>query len=486
VKVSGEPARFDSDMSAQGTGEVVELLPTDGASKWLLQPGCVSVEGRSWNVPARYEIGEMLGSGAYGAVCEAWDAQEQRKVAIKRVDGVYQDSVTSKRILREVAILSHLRHRHIVQIFDLPPLDQCEVLYIVMELCDTDLRKVCMNSRGVSLAQARKLTHGLLVGCSYLHSAGIYHRDLKPANCLVNRDCSVKIGDFNLSISVQPTSLNGAVSVAGGGGGGGLDNPQDDPGDRLRLRRTLTTHVASRWYRPPEVILRLGYTEAMDVWSAGCIIAELFCALNEDGRRPKRGALFPGDRDPWLSAASNESTDLEMAHAGDQLSVIFDILGTPSEAQLEALAHHDVDVVSYLGSYPTRLGRRLRMRLPPEASEEGLDLLEQMLCLLPGERISMATAVRHPFLDAVRGFPSGCAGNGCSVAPWACGDPEEWPHPTPVDIGLDEDELDRTASVISWHLQSHIQNFKSPPSPSQLLPRPSAGTVDRNGAGRRW
>jgi len=199
-------------------------------------------------------LGTLLGTGAYGSVCEAWDHVEGRRVAVKRIAGVFQSSAFCKRILREVAILSHLRHEHVVRMLDLPrpSSKRFEVLYIMMERCDTDLRKVCAHPQGVSIPQARKLAYGLLLGCRYLHSAGIYHRDLKPANCLVNWDCHVKICDFNLARTVADEGQYYLPSSNGG------SEEEDGTGVRRRpprLRRTLTAHVASRWYRPPEVIL---------------------------------------------------------------------------------------------------------------------------------------------------------------------------------------------------------------------------------------
>lgn len=147
-----------------------------------------------------------------------------------------------------------------------------------MERCDTDLRKVCKDEQGVTMPQVRRLTYGLLSGLKYLHETCVYHWDLKPANCLVNRsDCCVKIGDFNLARTVATAALEADALETG----------------RPQLRRALTKHVATRWHRPPEVILQLEYSEAMDVWSAGCIIAELFLALDVGPKGPRGGIIFP-------------------------------------------------------------------------------------------------------------------------------------------------------------------------------------------------
>eukprot|EP00747_Dinoflagellata_sp_TGD_P060847 gnl/TRDRNA2_/TRDRNA2_152234_c0_seq1.p1 gnl/TRDRNA2_/TRDRNA2_152234_c0~~gnl/TRDRNA2_/TRDRNA2_152234_c0_seq1.p1 ORF type:complete len:560 (+),score=83.08 gnl/TRDRNA2_/TRDRNA2_152234_c0_seq1:2-1681(+) len=430
-------------IEASAAIEGVSPLPEDPA----MDDGLGSSE--SWELPTHYQLGQLLGCGAYGSVREAWDCTKQRRVAVKRIEHVFQDSVHSRRILREIAILSHLKHKHVVQIYDLldPSIENgCDVLYIFMERCDTDLRKVCNNLRGVSLAQARQLAYGLFVGCSYIHSAGVYHRDLKPANCLVNRiDCCVKICDFNLSRTVDPLAL--------GDSSDDLSPFSRDEADAsgeciTPLGRTLTRHVASRWYRPPEVILQLRYSEAMDVWSAGCIVAELFFALNEGGRRPKRGALFPGRKSDLLSSVdSYDSEEDEQDRSGDQLDVIFEVLGTPSKTEMEHIPSHAA--YKRVQEYPPRPGHGLRWRLPPEACESGLDLLERMLQLLPGNRITMAEALRHPFFDSVH----------------KKADEEEAAFaPGQLDIGFDEAELDGTVTAVPRWLRHEIGRFNPPES----------------------
>jgi len=407
------------------SSEVVAPLPTDGGLPWLQPEGTVS--NSPWHLPCRYQLGAILGAGAYGSVCEAWDHEEQRKVAIKRIDQVYQDAVHCKRILREVAILSHLRHPNVVRIYDLPKpvqVDKFDVLYFIMERCDTDLRKLCHNSAGVSLEQARKLAYGLLKGCKYLHAAGIYHRDLKPANCLVNRDCSVKICDFNLAVSV-----------------GSLKRQEERSrkrGSKHQLRRSLTAHVATRWYRPPEVLLQLEYSEKMDVWSAGCIIAEVFQLISHDGEhKQRRGAIFPGNRDAFLSACSENAKDDNL---GDQLSVIIDALGPPSGEDVMTLPVH---AQARLFQYPPRMGRGLRSRLPAQVGGEGLDLLERMLRFMPADRITMAEAVEHTFMEPLHSQV-----------------PAEDTDVGNIDIGFDEEELDRNFPMIPRTLAHEIDIFK--------------------------
>lgn len=451
-----------------GNGLQRVLEPADNEEHVPLLPGAgnsgATFDNRTleWKLPRRYRLGSILGMGSYGCVCDAWDTQARRRVAVKRIEGAFRNGVHCKRILREVAILSHLQHPHVVRVYDLPRLssqESSEVLHIVMEHCDTDLKKVCGHPRGVTRAQARKLAHGLLLGLRYLHSAGIFHRDLKPANCLVNVDCTVKICDFNLArtmekdpscalerpsphsygISRNASNSRGATSTTGAATKGSSKRAV------AASRRALTTHVASRWYRPPEVILQLPYSEAMDIWSAGCIIAELFLALNEGGQVPRHGALFPGNECYAFSHGghrSNETMDT-FADPGDQLDVIFNVLGTLTAKELESIP--SAAARAHLRSYPERRGSSLKARLPREVGEVGLDLVSQMLRVSPNERATAGEALQHSFFASVRN----CSKAATMVAAER------------VDLGFDEAELERTESMIPRRLIQEIDTFRA-------------------------
>lgn len=224
-----------------------------------------------WRIPERYEVRQLIGTGSYGHVCEAYDHKEKRVVAIKKIHRVFEDLVDCKRILREIAILTRLKHENIVKIIDIivpENLNKFDELYIVLEIADSDFKKLCRTPVFLSELHVKTLLYNLLVGLKYCHSAGIYHRDLKPANCLVNQDCSVRICDFGLARTVdKPT--------------GQLPNtPREEPENSSTksqlAKKQLTGHVVTRWYRAPELILlQENYTEAIDVWSVGCIFAEL-------------------------------------------------------------------------------------------------------------------------------------------------------------------------------------------------------------------
>jgi len=182
----------------------------------------------------------------------------------------------------------------------------------------------------------------------YIHSANVLHRDLKPGNLLVNADCELKICDFGLARGFTP--------------GGGASKSAGNQG-------FMTEYVATRWYRAPEIMLSFAnYTTAIDVWSVGCILAELL------GGKP----IFKG-RDYV-----------------DQLNQILHYLGTPSEDTLRRVGSPRAQ--DYIRSLP------IKPRVPfatlyPHANPLAIDLLSQMLCFDPAKRISCEQALNHPYLQ---------------------------------------------------------------------------------------
>lgn len=173
------------------------------------------------------------------------------------------------------------------------------------------------------------------------------HRDLKPGNLLVNADCELKICDFGLARGFETDP-----ELAKQAGAGGF----------------MTEYVATRWYRAPEIMLSFqNYTTAIDIWSVGCILAELL------GGRP----IFKG-RDYV-----------------DQLNQILHYLGTPSEETLRRVGSPRAQ--DYIRSLPYQ-PRIPFQRLYPQANPLALDLLERMLEFDPAKRISCEEALQHPYL----------------------------------------------------------------------------------------
>jgi len=323
---------------------------------------------------------------------------------------MFEDLIDCKRILREIAILSKLSHSHIVAIYDIPTpasMDSFEELYIVMEICDSDLKKLCRTDVTLTPLHINTLLYNLLVGLKYLHSAGIYHRDLKPANCLVNQDCSVKICDFGLSRAIgdEQPHLAALPNTPRGEGEEGENKSLPVVPATARLKRHLTGHVVTRWYRAPELILlQENYTEAIDVWSVGCIYAELLGML--DGIKTEdRGPLFPGSSCFPLSPDHKHKTDYKFHTRGkhDQLNMIFNLLGTPPEGDIEKLERDDAK--RYIKCFAARKGEGIKSKFG-HVQDQSCSLLEEMLQFNPRDRVTVDKALEHNLFGGVGEDPA--------------------------------------------------------------------------------
>jgi len=260
------------------------------------------------------------------------------------------------------------------------------------------MKKLVRTDVMLSPLHINTMLYNLLVGLKYIHSAGVYHRDLKPANCLVNQNCSVKICDFGLARAI------------GGEGAQADDKVQDEGSDQeipvgpgtVKKKRVMTQHVVTRWYRAPELILlQKGYTEAIDIWSVGCIFGELLQMQEEAIRFADRGPVFPGSSCFPLSPERKRGGSGGQKSRGknDQLEVIFGIIGTPSE-QDAALLEND-DARQYVRSFPTTRGDGVKARFPSVGSEAH-DMLDKMLRFLPHKRLTVQQALEHPLLESIR------------------------------------------------------------------------------------
>jgi len=381
-------------------GKAAPLIPKGPADRWKLPP--------------RYELRQLIGSGSYGSVCEAFDNEQKRLVAIKRIGHMFEDLVDCKRILREIAILGKLKNENVVKIYDIVApsnMNTFEELCMVMEICDSDLKKLCRTDVTLTQLHISTLLYNLLVGLMYLHSAGIYHRDLKPANCLVNQDCSVKICDFGLSraigieeqqhLEALPNTPRGEDDKTAAEPVTSLAPPTAVVPSTQRMKRHLTGHVVTRWYRAPELILlQENYTEKIDIWSVGCIYAELLGML--DGTKTEdRGPLFPGSSCFPLSPDHKHKTDYKYHTRGkhDQLNMIFNLLGTPPESDTELLERDDAK--RYIKCFQPREGEGLKSKFPL-VDDDSIDILGQMLQFNPSSRTAVKSALEHKLFAEIR------------------------------------------------------------------------------------
>ena len=269
-------------VSESGT-EVVHMPPrTIGANGYGPHGGAAARQTTPYNahsfkagnqtftVDTKYSLIRVIGSGAYGVVISSLDSSTQTKVAIKMVPRAFHDEVDAKRILREIKLLKHFRHENIVGITDMmPPLarnvEDFHDVYICNELMETDLHRIIYSKQPLTIDHAQYFLYQILRALKYIHSANVLHRDLKPSNLLVNSNCDLKVCDFGLA--------RGVLS-------------DEEMIGKPRNALLLTEYVVTRWYRAPEIMLACHeYAKPVDVWSVGCIFAELL------GRKP----YFPGD-----------------------------------------------------------------------------------------------------------------------------------------------------------------------------------------------
>lgn len=371
-----------------------------------------------WRLPERYRYRRLLGAGSYGQVCEARDLSSggEALVAIKRIPKVFDSIGDGKRILRELAILRKLEPSpYVVALLDVlvtEDVENFQELYLVLEHAGQDLRAVARCQPVFTERAAQKLLRDFFLGLSHLHASGVFHRDLKPANCLVRRGRkgSNEGADDALQWELKICDLGHARAV------GRESSTRDARPGGVRasagttMARSLTCHVATRWYRAPELILLQGnYTSAVDVWSAGCVAAELFRMLPDHDApcESQRGPLLPGDGcfplSPHLSPRVSEEVDNDLVVCGsrDQLALILNLVGSPSEEEVDEITGDAPSLVAktarrYLKSFPHQKPADLA-ELFPASSSTARELLGSLLQFSPKRRAKVEDVLAHEF-----------------------------------------------------------------------------------------
>ncbi|KDN48432.1 Pkinase-domain-containing protein [Tilletiaria anomala UBC 951] len=285
-----------------------------------------------------YQKIEKVGEGTYGVVYKAKDIGNNRIVALKKIRLEAEDEGVPSTAIREISLLKELRDPNIVTLYDI--IHQEQKLYLVFEFLDLDLKKYMDNvgSKGDGLGpdMVKKFTFQLVKGIYYCHAHRILHRDLKPQNLLIDKEGNLKLADFGLARAFG-----------------------------IPLR-TYTHEVVTLWYRAPEVLLgSRHYSTAIDMWSVGCIFAEM----------ASRVPLFPGDSEI------------------DEIFRIFRILGTPTDETWPGLKA----LPDYKSSFPNWRGKPLSEEVK-NLDPSGIDLLKNMLVYDPAGRISAKRALQHPYL----------------------------------------------------------------------------------------
>ncbi|CAN1254049.1 Mitogen-activated protein kinase homolog MMK2 [Linum perenne] len=303
--------------------------------------------GNYFEVPSKYVPPiRPIGRGAYGIVCAAVNSETHEEVAIKKIGNAFDNKIDAKRTLREIKLLRHMDHENVSfsfffsDIIRPPKKEAFNDVYIVYELMDTDLHQIIRSDQSLTDDHCQYFLYQLLRGLKYVHSANVLHRDLKPSNLLLNANCDLKIGDFGLARTTSETDF-------------------------------MTEYVVTRWYRAPELLLNCSeYTAAIDIWSVGCILAEIMTGE----------PLFPGT---------------DYVH---QLRLITELIGTPDDASLGFLRSDNAR--RYVRLLPQFTKQNFSTRFL-NMSPGAVDLLEKMLVFDPNKRITVDDALSHPYLSAL-------------------------------------------------------------------------------------
>ncbi|KAI9726803.1 MAG: Cyclin-dependent kinase catalytic subunit [Chrysothrix sp. TS-e1954] len=304
---------------------------------------------------------EKIGEGTYGVVYKARDlAHSGRIVALKKIRLEAEDEGVPSTAIREISLLKEMKDPNIVRLLNIVHADGHK-LYLVFEFLDLDLKKYMealpvadggrgkdlpdgstINLKGLGLGEAmvRKFMTQLVEGVRYCHSHRVLHRDLKPQNLLIDKEGNMKLADFGLARAF-------GVPL-----------------------RTYTHEVVTLWYRAPEILLGgRAYSTGVDMWSIGCIFAEM-CT-----RKP----LFPGDSEI------------------DEIFKIFRVLGTPTEDDWPGVTSFP----DFKPSFPKWV-RHYEVPLVSQLDDAGLDLLDALLVFDPARRISAKQAVLHPYFEVMQ------------------------------------------------------------------------------------
>lgn len=328
-----------------------------------------------------YSATKVIGSGSFGVVFQATVGETGEYVAIKKV---FQDKRFKN---RELQIMRMLEHPNIVQLkhcfYSAGEKPEEVYLNLVLEYIPETVYKVTKHysklKQPVPLIYIKLYMYQLLRALAYIHSRGICHRDIKPQNLLVDPQTQVlKLCDF------------GSAKI-------------------LVANEPNISYICSRYYRAPELIFgATDYTLAIDIWSAGCVMGEMFLG------RP----LFPGES------------------GVDQLVEIIKVLGTPSRQEIRAMNQNYTEFrFPQIKPCPWEKIFKMHSNTPT-----AIDLISKLLQYLPGKRIKPMEALAHPFFDELRKsdatLPNG--------------------RPLPPLFNFDEEEFRRAGSLSSKILPQGI------------------------------
>ncbi len=284
-----------------------------------------------------YERAGFIDIGTYGKVFKIKKIKNKKTYACKEIQMICRSNFFCISLLKEINFLIAINHPNIIfikeAIFDV----SFEKIFIITEYCEYDLKTILESRVKFSPLQIKFIVKQILLGISILHENKIIHRDIKTSNILLNDKGIIKICDFGLSRSFDIKE------------------------------KIMTQGVVTLWYRAPEVLVGLkSYTNAIDIWSIGCVFAEL--VLNE--------VLIQG------------KSEL------DQLGKIFNLLGTPN---LDLWKNFSSLCEIQNIKFPIQPFNYLNKKLKHRLNRLGMDLLNRFFSYDPLKRISAKGALKHSY-----------------------------------------------------------------------------------------
>uniref|UniRef100_A0AC34QLD0 Protein kinase domain-containing protein n=1 Tax=Panagrolaimus sp. JU765 TaxID=591449 RepID=A0AC34QLD0_9BILA len=285
-----------------------------------------------------YQKMDKIGEGTYGVVYKGRNLQTGQLVAMKKIRLESDEEGIPSTSVREISMLRELKHPNIVDL-------QCVImeehrLYLIFEFLSMDLKRYMDKHCGgkpMPAATVQFFLYQILQGMHFCHQRRVIHRDLKPQNLLVDIETlTIKLADFGLARAI-------GIPI-----------------------RAYTHEVITLWYRAPEILLGSArYSLGVDIWSIGCIFAEM-----------ARGKpLFQGDSEI------------------DQLFKIFKVLSTPNDVEWPGVSK----LPDFKNNFPQWPENKLNDSLKNYMNRDGLDLIKSMLKYDPGSRITARSCLKHPF-----------------------------------------------------------------------------------------
>lgn len=329
---------------------------------------------------SKYENLAKIGQGTFGEVYKARCKKTNEIVALKKVLTENEKEGFPITALREIKILQVLRHDNIVRLFEICTSKANAAnkfkshFYLVFEFCEHDLAGLLSNPQvKFSLGEQKKIMQQLLNGLYYIHKNYILHRDMKTANILVTKEGKLKLADFGLARAIEQQKADAQLVK-------------------------YTNRVVTLWYRPPELLLgERCYNRTIDMWGAGCIMAELWT------------------REPILKGNTDQN----------QLELIQNLCGS-----ITSEVWTDVEKLELYNRIQLKqdLKRRVKERLGAYIKDQyALDLLDKLLSLDPKKRIDSDEALDHDFF---------------------------WTEPLPMDLKLEK----LNASMFEYTAQNFKRN----------------------------